>query len=87
MEASLDSKVTDSSGNPIIKAGDTLIKVTIGLDTNQEVDKVLKTEDGGKLFQTMREKSFYEYLGEYQKNSEVSTENKEVYRIITYVEK
>ena len=87
MEASLDSKVRDSSGNPIIKAGDTLIKVTIGLDTNQEVDKVLKTEDGGKLFQTMREKSFYEYLGEYQKNSEVSTENKEVYRIITYVEK
>ena len=31
MEATLDSKIRDSSGNPIIKAGDTLIKVTIGL--------------------------------------------------------
>lgn len=76
---------TKSSGNSIIKEGDKLIKVTIGSDSNQEVDKILRSSG---LFEQMRGKNFNEYLGEYQKASDsgVSSENKEVYRIITYVE-
>ncbi len=86
MQAKVDSKVMDSNNQPIIKANDILIKITIGIDSNQEVDKILKESGGGNLFNIMRTKSFNEYLGEYQKNSTVTTENKEVYRIITYVE-
>lgn len=84
IEATVDSE-TKSSGNSIIKAGDKLIKVTIGSDSNQEVDKILRSSG---LFEQMRGKNFNEYLGEYQKASDsgVSSENKEVYRIITYVE-
>lgn len=84
IEATVDSE-TKSSGNSIIKAGEKLIKVTIGSDSNQEVDKILRSSG---LFEQMRGKNFNEYLGEYQKASDsgVSSENKEVYRIITYVE-
>lgn len=84
IKATVDSE-TKSSGNSIIKEGEKLIKVTIGSDSNQEVDKILRSSG---LFEQIRGKNFNEYLGEYQKasNSGVSSENKEVYRIITYVE-
>ena len=84
MKATKNSEVKNN-GEPIIKTDDVLIKVTIGSDTNQDVNKVLK-EDGGNLFEIMRDKKFNEYLGEYQKNTDSSTENKKVNRIITYVE-
>lgn len=86
MEATIDSKIKNSSNEPIIKIGDTLIKVTIGSETNQEVNKILKENEGGNLFNIMKTRRFNEYLGEYQKNSDVDSVNKEVYRIITYVE-
>lgn len=86
MEATIDSKIKNSSNEPIIKIGDTLIKVTIGSETNQEVNKILKENEGGNLFNIMKTRKFNEYLGEYQKNSDVDSVNKEVYRIITYVE-
>ncbi len=84
MEATKNSEVKNN-GVSIIETGNVLIKVTIGSDTNQDVNKVLK-EDGGNLFEIMRDKKFNEYLGEYQKNTDSSTENKKVNRIITYVE-
>ena len=86
MEATIDSKIKNSSNEPIIKIGDTLIKVTIGSETNQEDNKILKENEGGNLFNIMKTRKFNEYLGEYQKNSDVDSVNKEVYRIITYVE-
>lgn len=88
MVATVDSKII-KDGQPIIKANDKLIKITIGSDTNQNINSVLKSTNGGvSLFDVMREKKFNEYLGEYQKSSAegVTSENKEVYRIITYVE-
>ena len=42
MTATINSKITYSNGESVVKQGDTLIKVTIGTDTNQDVDKVLK---------------------------------------------
>ena len=84
---------TTAKGNTIINAGDTLIKITIGSDTNQEVDMILKkydreTNSGGNLFEIVKTKKFNEYLGEYQKETGdgVSSENKETFRIITYIE-
>lgn len=89
IDATVDSKII-KNGQPIIKKGDKLIKITIGSDTNQNINSVLKSTNGGgvSVFDIMREKHFNEYLGEYQKASGqgVTSENKEVYRIITYVE-
>lgn len=69
----------------VTKKDDTLIKVKAGANSNQSINKIL--ED--KLFDIIKDKTFYEYLGEYQEysSSGVSTENKEVRRIITYIEK
>lgn len=74
------------NGEKIISAGDPLIEITIGPNTNQYVNAVLSTYN---LFNQISGKSFYEYLGEYQEPSSpgVATENKQTYRIITYVEK
>lgn len=86
MQATTDSRTTDSSEKPIIETGNKLIKITIGSDTNQNINQVLKSDDGGKLFEIIRNMQFNEYLGEYQNASDVQSENKEVYRIITYVQ-
>lgn len=88
MVASVDSVVKNKDGQPIIKKENELIKITIGSDTNQNINEVLKSTEGGKLFGLIKDKNFNEYLGEYQKASAqgVTSENKEVYRIITYVE-
>ena len=88
MVASVNSVVKNKDDQPIIKKEDKLIKITIGSDTNQNINEVLKTTEGGKLFKLIKDKNFNEYLGEYQKASAqgVTSENKEVYRIITYVE-
>lgn len=92
--ASRDSTVKDSSNNPIIKNGETLIKITIGSDTNQNVDEILKKENGGNLFNELKKYDFNEYLGEYKQGSDsadpsaptVASENKQTYRIVTYVQ-
>lgn len=88
MVASVNSVVKNKDDQPIIKEEDKLIKITIGSDTNQNINEVLKSTEGGKLFELIKDKNFNEYLGEYQKASAqgVTSENKEVYRIITYVE-
>ena len=64
--------------------GDKIIKVTNGYDTNQNVNEILKKS----FYNVIKDKKFSEYLGEYQDETAagVSTENKEVRRIITYVE-
>lgn len=90
MKATVKSKIIGKNGQPIINKDDVIVKITIGADTNQNINEVLsKTPSGGtSLFELMREKNFNEYLGEYQKASDagVTSENKEVFRIITYVE-
>ena len=72
------------NGKKIISVGDKIIKVTNGYDTNQNVNEILKKS----FYNAIKDKKFSEYLGEYQDDTAagVSTENKEVRRIITYVE-
>lgn len=41
---------------------------------------------GGNLYNTIKEKKFLEYVGEYQENTDASAENKETKRILTYIE-
>ena len=86
MQATIDSKTKNENNESIIKQGDTLIRVTIGSDSNQDVNKVLKSDGGGNLFNIIRNKKFNEYIGEYQNDTKTTTENKKVNRIITYVE-
>lgn len=66
----------------VISQGDDLVKITIGAGDNQKVNSMLKNG----LYEKIKKMRFNEYLGEYQNNSEASTENKETYRIITYVQ-
>lgn len=71
------------SSQPIISAGDKLIKVTIGYDTNQDIN----TKLGTGLYNTLKDKTFYEYLGEYQENNlSVPDAEKVRHRIITYID-
>ena len=76
-------EIKNAKNETIINIDDILIKVTIGNDTNQYVNKVLKEE----LFDKIKGQSFYEYLGEYQNEAAgVASVNKDTYRIITYVQ-
>lgn len=83
-EASVDVAVNiDGTNQTIISAGDKLIKVTIGYDTNQDINSKLRDE----LYDKIKDKTFYEYLGEYQENNlSVPDAEKVRHRIITYVE-
>ena len=69
----------------IINKGDTLIKVTIGNNTNQKI--ISKMKNG--LYDKIKNLEFYEFLGEYQNASDQATSsaNKITFRIITYVQK
>ena len=60
------------------------IKITISPDANSNPDTILKT----KVYEAVKGKKFYEYLGEYQEKTSdaVSSENKLTRRIITYKE-
>lgn len=80
MEA--ENSLTIGSKN-VINVGKKIIKITIGNKTNQNINEKLKNG----FFDKIKNLSFYEYLGEYQNNSEVTTENKQTYRVITYIEK
>lgn len=76
---------TEAGTKNVITEGKKIIKVTIGIDTNQEINEKL----AGGFYERIKNLSFYEYLGEYQNSSSegVSSENKQTYRIITYIEK
>ena len=83
--ATKDIKIKPLKGTnekTIITKGDSLIKVTIGNNSNQEINDKLKN----KLYDFLKDKQYYEYLGEYVNNTEVNIEEKIVYRVITYVE-
>ena len=80
-----------TSSSKVINNGDSIIKITIGSKTakiNQNVNAILK-DNGKKFFNYIKEKEFYEYLGEYQDwaATGVSSEDRAIHRIITYVEK
>lgn len=83
-EASVDVAVNiDGTNQTIISAGDKLIKVTIGYDTNQDINSKLRDE----LYDKIKDKTFYEYLGEYQENNlSVPDAEKVRHRIITYID-
>ena len=79
-----------TSSSTVIHNGDDIIKITIGSKTakiNQNVNAILKDNDK-KFFNHIKGKNFYEYLGEYQDWAEtgVSSEDRAIHRIITYVE-
>ena len=72
----------DGTNQTIVSIGDKLIKVTIGYDTNQDINNKLKD----KLYEDIKDKTFYEYLGEYQEDTDAPDAEKVRHRIITYVE-
>lgn len=71
------------AGKQVITVGKKIIKITIGNETNQDINTKLKNG----FYEDIKNLSFYEYLGEYQNNSDVTSENKQTYRVITYIEK
>jgi ketosteroid isomerase-like protein len=73
--------LTSNDGTTLISKDDTLIRITIG--ENQNINQILKNN-----FNQIKNSTFYEFIGEYQiKTGEgVTTENKQTYRVITYVE-
>lgn len=74
------SRGKDKSNNNIISENDKLIKLTIG--SNQQVHEILKSS----IYNKIKDGKFYEYIGEYQNsNTQVNSENRLVYRVITYV--
>jgi hypothetical protein len=70
------------NGETKIHSGEKIIKVTIGAGTNQQVNSILKSG----FYDKIKDLTFNEYLGEYQNESDATSENKPVYRIITYVQ-
>lgn len=79
-----------TSSSTVIKKEDFIIKITIGSKTaqiNQNVNAIFKDNEK-KFFKYIKERKFYEYLGEYQDCAEtgVSSEDRAIHRIITYVE-
>ncbi len=78
----LESGATNPAG---IQEGDKLIKVTIGMPANsinQNVNEILHNG----FYDIIKDKTFNEYLGEYQNGTQASSENRLTKRIITYVE-
>ena len=79
-----------TSSSTVIHNGDDIIKITIGSKTaeiNQNVNAIFKDNEK-KFFKYIKERKFYEYLGEYQDwaVTGVSSEDRAIHRIITYVE-
>lgn len=66
-----------SDGYVIVK-NDRLIKFNV--NNNKNPSAVFKN-----LYNQIKDKKFYEYLGEYQNAGETTTDNKQTQRIITYV--
>ena len=83
----INVKTNSNQIKTIINKGDRIAKITIGNNTNQNVNEILSSQLY-KYFQSKNNMMFDEYLGEYQDASEegVATENKQTNRIITYIE-
>ena len=71
-----------------INTSDRILKIDIN-GRNSDVNTLLKEESkGGKnLYNALKGKHFYEYLGVYQENTGADESNRTTYRVITYVEK
>lgn len=90
VEAIISNSDGTTSFHKVISKNDNIIKITIGSKTegiNQNVNKIL-SDKGNAFFYHIKEMKFYEYLGEYQDWAEtgVSSEDRAIHRIITYVE-
>ncbi len=66
----------------IISKDDSLIKVTIGTNTNTQIDSKLRKV----LFNKIKDLSFYEYYGQYQDATDAPQADKTTHRIITYID-
>lgn len=96
IQATKDVQVVDPNSEDsnskikVINKNDKIIKITIGSKTagiNQNVNAIL-SKNGQYFFNRIKDKKFNEYLGEYQDWAErgVSSEDRAIHRIITYVE-
>lgn len=68
-----------SDNNIIINKSDNVIKLIGSYDFDYILNEL-------KLYESIKDKKFEEYLGVYQDNTDATEENKITYRIITYVE-
>lgn len=73
----------------IISQGDDLIEFVLAkrgkgqdIQNTEYVKNILTNE----FYDKIKEKTFKEYLGEYQNNSDIAQDNKETKRIITFIE-
>lgn len=83
-----DLKVETVEGTKTIKQpgkNEHIIKVTIG---NEFSNTYINSKLSEGFYEKIKDKNFYEYLGEYQNNSNSATtsENKQTKRVITYIE-
>lgn len=71
--------IKKSADNIIINKNENVIKLIGSYDFDYILNKL-------KLYESIKDKKFEEYLGVYQDNTDATEENKITYRIITYVE-
>ena len=71
--------IKKSADNIIINKSENVIKLIGSYDFDDILNKL-------KLYESIKDKKFEEYLGVYQDNTDATEENKITYRIITYVE-
>ena len=81
-------KNEDGMENTIIRIHDNIYKFKVGF--NQDINRELSNSilsNCGNLYYMLKDKTFYEYVGEYQLDNQTNSEDRITYRIITYVEK
>ena len=71
--------IKKSADNIIINKSDNVIKLIGSYDFDYILNEL-------KLYESIKDKKFEEYLGVYQDNTDATEENKITYRIITYIE-
>lgn len=71
--------IKKSEDNIIINKSENVIKLIGSYDFDYILNEL-------KLYESIKDKKFEEYLGVYQDNTDATEENKITYRIITYVE-
>ena len=71
--------IKKSDDNIIINKSDNVIKLIGSYDFDDILNQL-------KLYESIKDKKFEEYLGVYQDNTDATEENKITYRIITYIE-
>lgn len=80
VEISQDYKKTNGETIQIIN------QKAIRISLSDRLGQRLNDDMMEEIYKTIKDKKFKEYQGIYQDNTEVSSANKETYRIITYVE-